>query len=194
MRKNYTPCASVFFTLLCYVLTNFLFHLFTNSFFFLCPLFFPVDSFSVLCLNTRTRCPMIGKSTPTSPAVAFATIVAAFCTAYKTKASNVHVYFSFHYTSLCTTLGVSNVHFSCLFQPVIWMYTRNARNRCQTCVDATIPSAEAGATWKFIARGINSFAKVIMVTNCRWVLLVTPWFMLSFPTIAFAAYGNIHNE
>ena len=39
MRKNYTRCALVFF-LLCSVLTNFLFHLFTNSFFSVSSFFF----------------------------------------------------------------------------------------------------------------------------------------------------------
>ena len=52
---------------------------------------------------------MIGKSTPTSLPVAFATIVAAFCTAYRTKASNVHVYFISHHTSFISK-GVSHMH------------------------------------------------------------------------------------
>lgn len=43
-------------------------------------------------LNFRTRCLTTGKSTLTSQAVAFATIVEAFCTGYRIKASNAHVF------------------------------------------------------------------------------------------------------
>ena len=157
-----------FFCVFVGVLTHFLFHLFTNLFFVL-SLFFPTNFCASLCYvqklaPNRTRCPMIGKSTPTSLPVAFATIVAAFCTAYRTKASNVHVYFISHHTSFISK-GVSHMHLSFFLQPVIWMYTRNARNQCQTCVDAIIPSEEEGPIWKFIARGINSFAQVLNYHN-----------------------------
>ena len=54
---------------------------------------------------------MIGKSTPTSLLVAFATIVVACCTAYRTKASNVHVYFISHHTSFIAGAGLTCIYF-----------------------------------------------------------------------------------
>ena len=176
-NTKFTSAAFTFTFFVCVfvgVLTHFLFHLFTNLFFVL-SLFFPtnfcasVDSF-YLCvmsknwLQTEPDAPWLESPHLQAFQLLLRPLWRRFVrlTGPRPQMCMYILFPTIHHSYLRACLTCI---FSFFLQPVIWMYTRNARNQCQTCVDATIPSEEEGPIWKFIARGINSFAQVLNYTN-----------------------------